>query len=395
MIRIPHKLLKAERLDYNNEDDLYKLFQHFGYSVIAVADCKEPEYHYKYEGNLNSNFKLWILGCYSITGKKVAANEETFTETFVYHRSYQLENDSGIISVSGKPHEYWNIRRSDDPEVTSIFKSPDLIFRKMNPVAHYTKMGTVIEHILPENRLLINNFRNSNDPWEYRQNCYTIFDITKFCDIPDQIVKAPQMQEEFFNRVRFTSFTKDTSLVKCFDHPGMWAHYGQNHKGMCLVFDLQEVDNLFKDQFKNNTASSPMKYGTIVHKPICLENEISLEDIFKEYAKDLFFEKMKDWKNEEEFRFVSFENTEDCNEKSYLQNIDNALIAIIAGANFDNTYKSVINEYLTNRANNNKNKIDFYQLVFINGHFRIKDLNSDNQTHLCNEMLNDYIIENV
>lgn len=299
------------------------------------------------------------------------------------------------MRASGLPHEYWNFKRLSDSEITSIFKNPDLKFRKMKTIAHYTKMETVLEHILPDNKLLINNFMDSNDPWEYRQNCYTIFDITKFCDIPDQIVKAPQMQKNFLNRVRFISFTKDTSLVKSFDHPGMWAHYGENHKGICLIFDLNELDNLFKTQFKNIPVSGLMKYGIIENKPICLENDIPLEDIFKDYAKDLFFEKMKDWENEEEFRFVAFDNTEDCSENTYLQYIDNALIAIIAGANFDKTYKCVIEKYLSNRDILNKNKIEFYQLVFINGHFRVEDMYGTKQTHPCNDMLNDYIIENV
>lgn len=212
--------------------------------------------------------------------------------------------------------------------------------------------------------------------------------------IADQIIKAPQIQNHFLNRVRFISFTKDTNQIKSFDHPGMWAHYGENHKGMCLVFDLHELDNLFNDQFKNNTTSGSMQYGTIVHKPIYLENEISLEDIFKDYAKDLFFEKMKDWENEEEFRFVTFDNTEDCNENTYLQYIDNALIAIIVGANFDSIYKCVIEKYLSNRYTQKKNKIEFYQMVFDNGIFRVSDFQSGLPPR-CNDLLNDYIIENV
>ena len=397
MIRISNKILNKEKPNVFSQEGLEdNYFRTFGYSFVEVHRYEELDYYFKYEGDLNSYFSLWILGIYSIIGKSEGTNKEPFTENFVYHKFFQLENNSGVaMSRNGLQCDNGSIKRIDDQELYPIYEKKDLNFRKMMTVGHYTKMETVLEHILPDNKLLINNFMDSNDPWEYRQNCYTIFEISKFCpDLLDQYINARQMQDDFLNRVRFISLTKDTNSVKSFDQPVMWAHYGQKHKGICLVFDLNELKKIFITQFKKNTKFGSIKYKTIENKPISIENDISLEVVFDKYAKYLLYEKMKDWKNEEEFRFVTFDNTEDCSKKSYLQNIDNAVIAIIAGANFNNTYKCVINEYLTNRANNNRNKIEFFQIVFINGQFRIKDLYSDNQTHPCNEMLNDYIIEN-
>lgn len=403
MIRIHREKLEKKKPNVISQEGLLDdYFRTFGYSFVEIHRYEELKYYFKYEGDLNSYFSLWVLGVYSLTGEKDATNDETYTETFVYYKSFQLENNFGVaVQRIGFQCNVGSIKRIDDPILNSIFEKKDLKFRKMMTVGHYTKMKTVLEHILPvdpvspenKNRLLINTFKNSNDPWEYRQNCYTIFDISKFYSDPiDQYHKAPEMQKEFFTRVGFISFTKDTDLVKNFDHPGMWAHYGENHKGICLIFDLIELGDLFKNQFKNITVSGSMKYGAIENKPIHLENEISLEALFKEHAKDLFFEKMKDWGNEKEFRFVTFDNTPDCDKNSYLQYIDDALIAIILGANFDNTYKCVINQYLTNRDNNNKNKIEFYQMVFDNGIFRVSDFQSGLPSR-CNDILNDFIIE--
>jgi hypothetical protein len=393
MIRIYFEILQKEKPNITTQEGLKEdYFQTFGYSFDKVQRYEEIKYYFKYDGDLNSYFSLWILGCYRITGKKEATNEETFTETFVYYKFFHLENDSGVvISRNGFPCDNGSIKRSDDPELTLIYNKPNLKFRKMKLVGHYTKMDTVVEHILPDNRLLINTFMDSNDPWEYRENCYTIFDISKFYPDPlDQYINTPRMQADFFNRIRFISFTQDTSLVKSFDHPGMWAHYGQNHKGICLVFDLNELKKIFKTQFKKNTKWGSIKYGNTESKTIRLENDITLEDVFKEYAKELFYEKLRDWKNEEEFRFVAFNSSETCNENPYLEDIDNALIAIILGAHFNKVYKCVLKNLLLNR--NHKNKIELYQLVFINGNFCIKDFNSNDETHLCKDVLNGYII---
>ncbi len=394
MLRISMEILQKEKPKILSKEGLHDEFiRLFGYSFEKVFKYEELKYYYKYEGDLNCCFSLWILGWYRITGKKVATKEETFTETFVYHKYFQLKNDSGfVISRNGLPCDSGSIKRPDDPELTSIYKKSNLKFRKMKLVGHYTKMETVLEYILPDNKLLINTFEDSNDPLENREHCNTIFDFSKiYPDLIDRTIYTPHMQTDFFNRVRVMSFTQDTKLVKSFDHPGMWAHYGQKHKGICLVFDLNELKKIFKTQFKKNTESGSIKYGNIESKPIKIEKYIPWEDVFKENAKKLFYGKLRDWKNEEEFRFVAFISSETFNENTYLEDIDNALIAIILGAYFNKASKCVLENHLYNR--NHKNKIELYQLVFNNGHFSIKDINSDEQTHPCKEMLNGYIIE--
>jgi hypothetical protein len=394
MIRISKEILQKEKPNVISPEGLKNnYFEIFGYSFNEVFSYEELNCFFKYDGDLNSYFKLWILVCYRITGKKESTIEESITETFVYYKSFNLKNDSGVlISRNGFPYDNGSIKRPDDPELTLIYNKPNLKFRKMKLIGHYTKMEKVLEHILPDNRLLINNFKDSNDPWEYRENCYTIFDISKIWPDPiDQYIIEPQMQAEFFNRVRSISFTQDTSLVRSFDHPGMWAHYGQNHKGICLVFDLNEFKKLFKTQFKRNAKFGSLKYGKLESKTIRLENDITLEKVFKEYAKELFYKKLRDWKNEEEYRFTTFNSSENCNVNTYLKDINNALVAIILGAHFNKTYKCVIENHLLNR--NHKNKIELYHLVFSNGHFYIKDSNSNEETQLCKDVLNGYIID--
>lgn len=183
MIRISQAFLQKEKPNVISQEGLEDdYFRTFGYSFVEIYRYEELDYFFKYEGDLNSYFSLWTLGVYSITGKS-EINKEPFTENFVYHKFYPLENNSGVVvPINGLKCDNGSIKKIDDTVLNSIYEKKDLKTRKMNPVGHYTKMETVLEHILPDNKLLINNFRNSNDPWEYRQNCYTIFDITKFCD---------------------------------------------------------------------------------------------------------------------------------------------------------------------------------------------------------------------
>ena len=393
MIRISKEILKKGKPDVFSQEGLKEdYFRTFGYSFDEVHRYEEVKYFFKYEGDLNSYFSLWVLGCYSITGKKEATNDEILTETFVYFKFYQLKNDSGIVMPrNGIPCDYGSINRANDPVIIPIYNKPDLKFRKMKLVGHYTNMETVLEKILPENSLLINTFKDTNDPWEYRENCNEIFDFSKIYPDPlDRTINTPVLQALFLKSVRFFSLTQDTNLVKCFDHPGMWAHYGQNHEGICLIFDLVKLKKKFKTQF--NTKWGSIKYGKIESKPIIIEDVFDPENAFNKYAEKIFYKKLRDWKNEEEFRFVIYDSAENCQDNMYLKNIDRALIAIILGAHFNKVYKCVLENHLSKR--DHKNKIELYQLVFNNGYFSIKDINGNEETHPCKNMLNGYIIEN-
>ncbi|HZL09248.1 MAG TPA: DUF2971 domain-containing protein [Prolixibacteraceae bacterium] len=156
----------------------------------------------------------------------------------------------------------------------------------------------------------------------------------------------------------------------------MWAHYGQNHKGVCLVFDEKILNNLFQEQYIND-----LKIPDSIHYELIKTSEIpKLNDIDKIYKyleennKEFFLKKDKDWKPESEYRFVVIKKEQD-DGPSYLENIDQALIAIILGIDFNENYKCSIEQLRSNLPNKN---IGVYQLCFENGEFKLDTGNEYN-----------------
>lgn len=87
---------------------------------------------------------------------------------------------------------------------------------------------------------------------------------------------------------------------KVFDNTTMWSHYSDNHNGICLVFDIENKDP-FVDYGFHKFTNGPVNYDDFEVMNY-LENK-------KAGMINLFLSKSKDWKYEEEYRFVIFEES--------------------------------------------------------------------------------------
>ena len=199
-------------------------------------------------------------------------------------------------------------------------------------IYHYTSSETAIDFILKNKNLRLSSYTNTNDPKEAKE----WFFIPGTNENRDLSKYTPEYLSNIMNPV-----LKGGSKVLCFStdreekenflrdmhnrgycKPRMWAQYGGNHSGVCLIFDSNRFYDLFHRKFSDKTYRADFvtyrdrNIAEIQMEPAFIVAVDHLEkrgkvdyayDHLLQYQKRLFFEKASDWSNENEYRFVVFE----------------------------------------------------------------------------------------
>jgi hypothetical protein len=223
-------------------------------------------------------------------------------------------------------------------------------------VYHYTKAGTALDYVLKGHALKLGNYTNTNDPketktWQCGLGSNEKRDWGKYSieELSDWL------SGELKQRARLACFSTDARpltgdhLADIFKRgyckPRMWAQYAENHAGVCLIFDRQRLSDLIDLQLGSACLilKGAVQYVDrgIMRKLDEQEYMINidlLESLGPEkyvrahlltHYKVLFFEKMSDWKDESEYRWVVFS---DAKADVYV-NYDDALVGIMFGEN--------------------------------------------------------------
>ena len=219
---------------------------------------------------------------------------------------------------------------------------------------HYTRVETARDCILRSRSLKISSFRNTNDPketkdWEFN---YALGDENP--GIEETNIVGSAIASEIKCKSKVICFSKDNNFTdinplnqvfsRGFAKPRMWAQYGANHSGVCLIFNKKILDKNITEQF--GSSRNDIYQGSVSY----VNRSIS-EDIYKsaytvnypyykrlglaEYTKRhlythsprLFFEKSTDWQGEDEYRWVIVGDEMD---DLYLK-FDNALAGVVFG----------------------------------------------------------------
>ncbi|MDF4993261.1 DUF2971 domain-containing protein [Vibrio parahaemolyticus] len=216
---------------------------------------------------------------------------------------------------------------------------------------HYTKSDTAINFILKNKNLRFSSMTTTNDPKETKEwflipGSNEGRSLTEYT--PEYLAKVltPYLQ----GNTKLLCFSSDKDLKgshledmpnRGFCKPRMWAQYGDNHRGICLIFDYERLFSHFHEQHKMRTYScNYVKYKDRLIADIQMDPAfiINVDHLEKRGAKDysydhllkfkerLYFEKASDWANENEFRFVVFET-----EEELFLDYKNALRGIVFG----------------------------------------------------------------
>ncbi len=243
---------------------------------------------------------------------------------------------------------------------------------------HYTSFETAIKYILPTRKLKIGEYGNVNDPKESKLNPTTY----SFEDFPldESEGKAFELERDeicekitnyFFHKIKIVCFSVDDiryekTLFNYFARgsvkPRMWAQYGDNNKGVCLIFDKSVLNKEVEKQFSNDSiiykGNVTYQSSELIEESWKLQNQINIESnnfsltSFKydfenaiqnqihTHQETYFFHKYEDWKAENEFRFVIYSQKDG----DFYLNFGDALSGIVVGSNFDQKHENELLE---------------------------------------------------
>jgi hypothetical protein len=203
-------------------------------------------------------------------------------------------------------------------------------------IYHYTKAKTLVEHVLPTNRLRFSRFADVNDPRESKSWRFNIRNPSTSFDADNRVVVefnrllkrdwyvgcfSRDVNEAVATRARELAGANVVAapLERGHSHPRMWAQYAEGYDGVCMVFDRRELADRVR------VAAKPR---TVFEGPIAYENpgftrldrsdalmidmrevqQYGVEDAairhLERFHRELLFVKSKDWEAEREYRFV-------------------------------------------------------------------------------------------
>ncbi|MDN6871850.1 DUF2971 domain-containing protein [Pseudomonas citronellolis] len=222
-------------------------------------------------------------------------------------------------------------------------------------IYHYRTAGTAIKHILPAGRLRLGKYNGTNDPKEVKDWKFSIgSNEGRDLKVREWDELSKWLSDELKSQTRVLCFSRDESGLtgnhlfdickRGFCKPRMWAQYGGNHTGVCLVFDKDRLLKSFISQYANECSliSGDVQYvDRTIADDLYRDQQylINLDALailgksqypevhIKTHHKRLFFEKMTDWRAENEWRCVLFSKRE---EELYLS-YGNSLVGIIFG----------------------------------------------------------------
>jgi hypothetical protein len=184
---------------------------------------------------------------------------------------------------------------------------------------HYTKFDTFIYHILPKMELRLGPLEGSNDPIEFSPD-HTL-DYNVFTQKHQE-----QISKEFRDRLKhykFLSFCRDAKNLEGYRIPPMWAHYAENHNGVCIELDSSKLPKAITSNKKYTGKRVSYKnkiYFPTINSffPAPKDNEevnnyidrgVTCADNF--FREKHLFRKLPVWKYENEYRIVYRSSSEE------------------------------------------------------------------------------------
>jgi hypothetical protein len=231
---------------------------------------------------------------------------------------------------------------------------------------HYTTRERALEYILNTGEMRVGPFETMNDPREAMDWTITMVRTT------GHATDAVRSARDSFNRAlkrrsKVVCFTQDGSgragsaLERGWAHPRMWAQYAGDHSGVCLFFDRKKLTE------KLDAALAP--HGVIYKGPVDYTNDspapkpgiglaldVDYTRIVEDgmdpavsrhlaaHHRDLFFTKLQDWSDEQEFRFIVFGVQPD----PILVRVAGALLAVCVGWRFHSAYEPALSKLTGN-----------------------------------------------
>ncbi|MDP2588157.1 hypothetical protein BCT47_14170 [Vibrio splendidus] len=209
------------------------------------------------------------------------------------------------------------LQYEDYDDYIKFLSSDDALF-------HFTRKETALEYILFNRSLRFGEFSGTNDPQEYKSK------LTGVIGSGWEKHHEPKMEEVVFlvdkllrEKSKFISFCQNDMVGDSLYSHGvlksrMWAQYGENHRGVCIVVSKAKLIEQLTVQFELNyrVDCGKIRYEEpdLDRNIPCLKidgteldsltsSDVAINFVTK-HISDLLFTKQPDYKDEAEFRFV-------------------------------------------------------------------------------------------
>lgn len=246
---------------------------------------------------------------------------------------------------------------------------------------HYTTIEKAIK-ILHSKSLRFAAISSTNDTTESRMKL--IYVDSKNNELPKDDNRVKVVDDYFktyYKQIRLICFSRDVPLAAAeknkaknlhvnhetdkyydisgrgFALPRMWSQYASNNEGVCFIInknqfeseldkklDFYRHDRVKYKGFFDSHAIDEEKLNILFNKieahtngNLTLLNLMSSNEKFLEYN---FFAKLKDWRNEREYRYVTF--TDNVEKNVEIGNLFSYLEGVVIGEKIEPAYESVI-----------------------------------------------------
>ena len=197
-----------------------------------------------------------------------------------------------------------------------------------NSLYNYTRVNKNILRSILNNTLWCSNTKEFNDPVDpYIRN--------------DKNESSNQFYNYLLERIKVACLTTHN------DNTLMWSHYADKHKGICIEYDISQLQN------NNNFILKKIDYNLSMllfdlKNEILLDNNKSIKSII-----DLFTVKSKEWEYEDEYRIL-FYDEENKNPNGTLINLP--IKSICFGIQTSREDKELVYNIVNSINEKNKNK---------------------------------------
>lgn len=220
---------------------------------------------------------------------------------------------------------------NENKNIKSLVYSKSSIFNYMKTEAFFT-------NVYSKKKFRFSNLELTNDPYEYKTVPSFSYPYSNEVEISKKELDSCNDVVKEINRIRkrlcigcfcyneddtLTEYNLKTGYLyyaqKGFDHARMWSQYGEDHKGLCLVFDknilLEEVQSICSEkdllfdsniQYKQNQIRFP-DWEEI--EPIRLKSSVETAIkyfLIQKNQQKLIFTKDIDYEREKEFRLAFY-----------------------------------------------------------------------------------------
>jgi Protein of unknown function (DUF2971) len=239
---------------------------------------------------------------------------------------------------------------------------------KLEPLyAHYTSAQVAFEHVLPESRIRLSPYRRMRDPAENKDIVPGTGGYGIDADTFDESVRAMISEiKARRDRCRLLSLTHNDASAHatfgcCWARPRLWEQYADEHRGVCLLFDIERLMRAMQAAFgarqiqawyravdytEAGIAGSELRFLRDDRIFDAAQRADAITDYIEKNAREFFFLKTDDFKTEHEYRIVIMTGDESvapapgspvsfAGEFAYVEYGD-ALVAVVVGERFPN-----------------------------------------------------------